>query len=101
MPESGHTYFIINKKSGTAFALSAEDQRSVIVFTLDRGDNQKARSTVTPRSLPAIDLILICSGPSANRVANGLSRTATPGNTSMSISRTQIVTVSASLLSAL
>jgi len=39
--ESGRTYFIINKKSGTAFDLSGADQRSVIGFTLHRGDNQK------------------------------------------------------------
>ncbi|KAF9646501.1 carbohydrate-binding module family 13 protein [Thelephora ganbajun] len=41
--QSGQAYFIINKKSGTAFDLSGQDQRSIIGFNLHRGENQKWR----------------------------------------------------------
>lgn len=40
---NGQVYFIVNKKSGTAFDLSGEDERSIIGFRLHRGDNQKVR----------------------------------------------------------
>ena len=43
MVSSGHTYFVTNKKGGTALDLSGKDQTSVIGFTLHRGDNQKVR----------------------------------------------------------
>lgn len=59
MPTSGHTYFIINKKSGTSFDLSGEDQRSIIGFEQRRGDNQKVRSTAAPRWLSAMVIELI------------------------------------------
>lgn len=60
MPTSGHYYVIINKKSGTAFDLSGQDQKSIIGFTVHRGDNQKVRCAATPRSLSDIvDLISI------------------------------------------
>ena len=41
MPTSGKTYFIINKKSNTAFDLSGKDQKSIIGFGFHGGDNQK------------------------------------------------------------
>ena len=59
MPTSGHAYFIINKKSGTAFDLSGEDQRSVIGFTLHRGENQKVRSIYSDSSMVMIIVDLI------------------------------------------
>ena len=102
MPESGQTYFLVNKKSGTAFTLSHEDRRSIVGFTPNkRDDNQKARSTATLRYLPAVDLILICSGSSSKKVKNGQSRTAAAGSMSIPMSRTYLVTAHASLLSAL
>ena len=39
------TYFIINKKSNTAFDLSVQDQRSIIGYCRNGGANQKVRST--------------------------------------------------------
>ena len=46
MPTSGHTYFIINKKSeSSALDLSGADQKSIIGFGFHGGDNQKVRYT--------------------------------------------------------
>jgi len=41
MVSSGQTYFITNKKAGTACDLSGQDQKSVIGFTPQGSDNQK------------------------------------------------------------
>ena len=102
MPDSGQTYFLINKKSGTAFTLSPEDRKSIVGFTPNKRDeNQKARSTATLRYLPAVDLILICSGSSSKQMTNGQSRTAAAGILSIPMSRTYLMTGHASLLSAL
>ena len=41
MPTSGSTYYIINKKSGTALELSDADQESIVGCGSNEGDNQK------------------------------------------------------------
>jgi len=48
MLQSGHTYAIINKKSGTAFDLSDTDHTSIVGYDFHGGDNQKVRLTTTP-----------------------------------------------------
>jgi len=53
------TYFIINKKSNTAFDLSVQDQRAIIGYCRNGGANQKVRSTATPPSIMIVDLLII------------------------------------------
>lgn len=49
MVSSGQTYFIINKKAGTACDLSGQDQKSVIGSTAKGSDNQKVRFFLASR----------------------------------------------------
>lgn len=59
MPISGHTYFIINKKSdNSALDLSVVDQKSIVGFGFHGGDNQKVRFTThSDSSISKLSLI--------------------------------------------
>ena len=51
MLESGRTYVVISQTGNVAMDLSDKDQRSIISYHIQKGDNQRVQSTV------AVDLI--------------------------------------------